>query len=103
MARFAERAAEAGVDDRNHLLVSQPTHPTQPTSRTDTISLQSDFLERDYVLEKHASDVFDQFQLHYLALDDFTLVTRDRRIRSRTAGSPQTSRIMSFEDFQRSL
>jgi len=61
------------------------------------------FLERNYSLEKHSSDVFDQFQLHYLALDRFTIVSEDTDMWKRTAESPQASRIMSFETFLESL
>ena len=49
------------------------------------------------------SDVFDQFQLHHLALDGYVIVTHDKKMSERTATSPQASRIMSFEDFLRSL
>ena len=46
------------------------------------------FLERNYSLEKHSSDVLDQFQLHYLALDGFVIVSNDPDMWKRTAGSP---------------
>ena len=68
-----------------------------------TAFVLSEFLEHEYVLENHDSDVFDQFQLHYLALDGFTIVTHDRDLLTRTTGSQQASRIMSFESFLRSL
>jgi hypothetical protein len=68
-----------------------------------TAFVVAEFLERNYSLEKHASDVFDQFQLHYLALDGYTIVTHDRHLLTRTTGSPQASRIMSFEAFLQSL
>jgi len=61
------------------------------------------FIERNYSLENHDSDPLDQFQLHYLALDRFIIVSNDHNIRKRTAGSPQASRVMSFESFLRSL
>ena len=68
-----------------------------------TAFVVAEFLEGKYSLEKNASDIFDQFQLHYLALDGFTIVSNDRHMWNRTAGSPQASRIMSFENFLRSL
>jgi hypothetical protein len=68
-----------------------------------TTFVVGEFLRSNYSLEKHASDIFDQFQLHYLAMDEFTLVTRDHDLQHRTAGSPQASRIMSFETFLRNL
>jgi len=68
-----------------------------------TAFVVAEFLEGKYSAEKHASDVFDQFQLHYLALDGTVIVTNDKGMRARTAESPQSSRIMSFEDFLRSL
>jgi hypothetical protein len=68
-----------------------------------TAFVVNQFLERNYALENHGSDVLDQFQLHYLALDGFVIVSNDRAMWNRTAGSPQASRIMSFEDFLRTL
>ena len=68
-----------------------------------TAFVVSQFLEGNYSLEKNDSDVFDQFQLHYLALDRFIIVTNDADLWTRTAGSPQAPRIMSFENFLRSL
>jgi hypothetical protein len=68
-----------------------------------TAFVVAEFLEGKYSAEKHASDVFDQFQLHYLALDGTVIVTNDRGMRTRTAESPQASRVMSFEDFLRTL
>ena len=68
-----------------------------------TIFVVTEFLLRNYSLEKHDSDVFDQFQLGYLALDEFIIVSNDPDMWKRTAGSPQSSRIMSFETFLHSL
>ncbi len=66
-----------------------------------TAFIVDQFMERNYSLEKHDSDVFDQFQLHHLALDQFVIVSNDPDMWKRTGGSPQASRIMLFEDFLR--
>jgi hypothetical protein len=58
---------------------------------------------RDYNLEKHDSDVYDQFQLHYLAMDRFVIVTNDSDLWKRTARSSQAERIQSFDKFLQSL
>lgn len=68
-----------------------------------TVFVVGEFLHRNYSLENHDSDIFDQFQLHYLALDEFIIVSNDADLWKRTAGSPQASRIMSFEGFLRTL
>jgi hypothetical protein len=62
-----------------------------------------EFLIGTYSVEKHSSDVFDQFQLRYLAIDRFVIVTADPDLSKRTAGSPQASRILTFEQFLRTL
>lgn len=64
-----------------------------------TIFVVREFLLRNYSLDKHQSDVFDQFQLQYLAFDRFIIVTSDPDLSVRTRRSPQASRIMSFEKF----
>ncbi len=51
-----------------------------------------EFLTRDYKLENHDSDVYDQFQLHYLAMDRFVLVSEDSDMATRTSGSTQIGR-----------
>ena len=63
----------------------------------------SEFLSGEYSLEKRASDVFDQFQLHYLAIDRFIIVSRDSDLFTRTSKSLQAGRIMPFHTFLRSL
>lgn len=68
-----------------------------------TIFVVREFLLTSYSLEGHQSDVFDQFQLQYLALDKFVIVTNDRDLSVRTRQSSQAARIMSFEQFLRSL
>ena len=68
-----------------------------------TAFVVSEFLKQNYSLEKHASDIFDQFQLHYLALDGFIIVSNDCDLWKRTVKSPQASRIMSFDAFLQSL
>jgi hypothetical protein len=62
-----------------------------------------EFVVGKYLLAKNDSDVFDQFQLHYLALDGFILVSHDPDLSKRTSGSQQTARIMPFEKFLQSL
>lgn len=64
-----------------------------------TIFVVREFLLRDYSLEKHQSDVFDQFQLQYLAMDRFVIVSGDPDLSTRTRQSPQAARIMSFDQF----
>jgi len=57
----------------------------------------------NYNVEKHESDVYDQFQLHYLALDRFVIVSEDRDLQTRIAHSSQAGRILSFQRFLQSL
>lgn len=64
-----------------------------------TLFVAREFLLGNYSLEKHQSDVFDQFQLQYLAMDRFVIVTADPDLSTRTRKSPQASRIMSFDQF----
>jgi hypothetical protein len=61
------------------------------------------FLTGNYSIEKHSSDVFDQFQLRYLGMERFLIVTADPDLSGRTAQSPQSARIMSFQDFLATL
>jgi hypothetical protein len=68
-----------------------------------TIFVAREFLLRNYSLEKHQSDVFDQFQLQYLAMDRFIIVTGDPDLSIRTRRSAQAPRIMSFHQFLASL
>ena len=81
-----------------------PQSVAEITRRLDAVLRFTDFvarefLTRNYNLEKHESDVYDQFQLHYLAMDGFVIVSEDRDFRMRTARSTQAGRIMSFEQF----
>ena len=62
-----------------------------------------EFLVRDYSLEKRSSDVFDFFQLHYLGMDKYVIVSDDADLTKRTSRSPQAGRIMSFDAFMASL
>jgi hypothetical protein len=64
-----------------------------------TIFVTREFLLRNYSPEKHQSDVFDQFQLQYLAFERFIIVSRDPDLRFRTRLSPQSARIMPFDQF----
>lgn len=85
-----------------------PESVTAITKRLDaviefTLFVGREFLIRNYSPEKHESDVYDQFQLHYLALDGFIVVTGDSNLVKRTRGSSQADRIMSFEQFLKRL
>ncbi|PYT60270.1 MAG: hypothetical protein DMG35_11595 [Acidobacteria bacterium] len=88
--------------------------PTEPgsvaeiTKRLDavlefTIFVTREFLTRNYNLEKNKSDVYDQFQLYYLSMDRFIIVSEDKNLRTRTARSSQARRIMSFDEFLKTL
>ncbi len=68
-----------------------------------TVFVARGFLLQNYSLEKHKSDVFDAFQLEYLAMDEFVIVSADADLSLRTVQSSQASRIMSFDDFVRSI
>jgi hypothetical protein len=68
-----------------------------------TIFVAREFLLRNYSLEKHQSDVFDQFQLQYLAMDKYIIVSGDPDVSTRTSQSAQAARIMSFHQFLASL
>ncbi len=61
------------------------------------------FLTGNYSIEKNSSDVFDQFQLRYLAQDSFVLVTGDPDLSNRTVPSSQAHRVMTFHDFLKTL
>jgi hypothetical protein len=87
---------------------TEPSSVAEVKKRLDaalefTVYVLREFLARDYVLENHESDVYDQFQLHYLAMDQFVLVTEDSAMMTRTARCSQAGRIVSFETFLRSL
>lgn len=62
-----------------------------------------EFLTGTYSIQKHSSDVFDQFQLRYLAMDRFIIVTHDPDLSKRTARSSQAHRIMTFQQFLQTL
>lgn len=68
-----------------------------------TTFVAREFLVGNYSHKKNQSDVFDHFQLEYLALDRFIIVTGDAALSNRTRQSPQGTRIMSFDQFLRSL
>jgi len=61
------------------------------------------FLIGNYSIEKNSSDVVDQFQLRYLAMDRFVIVTGDPDLSKRTAQSPQDDRIMTLHGFLETL
>ncbi len=68
-----------------------------------TIFVTREFLLGNYSAEKNASDVFDQFQLQYLAMDGFVIVSSDPDLSHRTRQSSQADRIMSFGQFLQKL
>jgi len=68
-----------------------------------TTFVAREFLTRKYSLQKHWSDVYDQFQLHYQAMDRFVIVSEDSDLSKRTSCSCQADRIMSFQEFLQSL
>jgi hypothetical protein len=68
-----------------------------------TTFVAREFLTRNYSRQKHWSDVYDQFQLHYLAIDRFVIVSEDANLSKRTSCSRQVDRIMSFEKFLQRL
>lgn len=68
-----------------------------------TIFVAREFLISNYSLEKHESDVFDQFQLQYMAMDRSVIVSNDPDLTNRTKRSSQAHRIMSFERFLQTL
>ena len=87
---------------------TEPESVAETTKRLDavlefTIFVTREFLTGNYNLEKHQSDVYDQFQLNYLALDQFAIVTGDSDLSKRTRNSRQADRIMSLEAFLQSL
>ena len=63
----------------------------------------SQFLLHNYSIEKHVSDVFDQLQLSYLAIDRFIIVSSDADLLHRTRQSRQAGRIMPFDQFLQTL
>jgi len=64
-----------------------------------TIFVAREFLIGNYSLEEHHSDVFDMYQLQYLAMDRFVIVTTDPDLVHRTHHSHQASRILTFDQF----
>ncbi len=68
-----------------------------------TVSLSE--LERDkgYDFKKHASDWGDSLQLFYLCDDSMHFLTMDADFCYRTKGSSQSSRILTYEEFVRSI
>ena len=52
-----------------------------------TIWAARQFLLGTYKLDQHESDVFDQFQLHYLAMDRFVIVSADGDLLTRSRKS----------------
>lgn len=86
----------------------EPDSVADITKRLDavlelTIFVTREFLTRNYNLEKNESDVYDQFQLDYLAMDRFIIVSEDGNLRTRTARSSQATRIVSIDEFLKSL
>jgi len=57
----------------------------------------------DFRARGHASDWGDVLQLHYLCDGSMHFLTFDSDFRNRTKGSPQSSRILQYPEFVRSL
>lgn len=69
-----------------------------------TMYVVRDFLvQPSYSLENHQSDIFDMFQLQYLAFDRFVIVSSDSDLTKRTRQSSQAHQIISFDHFLRTL
>jgi len=62
-----------------------------------------EFLIGNYNPANRDSDVYDHFQLRYLAMDRFVIVTEDSDLTKRTGQSSQADRILTFEQFLRTL
>jgi hypothetical protein len=87
---------------------SDPQAVTEITDRLSaaiefTMFVAREFLINNYSVEKQESDVFDQFQLLYLAMDRFIIVSADPDLSKRTLRSPQAARIMSLQQFLQTL
>jgi len=107
LASDAERVRFAETILRWLDATAEPESVAEITKRLDAVIEFTIFVDRqiagNYNLEKNESDVYDQFQLHYLAMDRFIIVSEDRNLRTRTAGSSQAKQIMSFDEFLKSL
>jgi hypothetical protein len=87
---------------------TDPATVTQMSQRLDavlkfTVSVAREFVLTPYSLERHESDVFDMYQLQYLAMDKYVIVTGDDRLRTRISRSSQAHRVRSFDEFLQSL
>jgi hypothetical protein len=85
-----------------------PGSRAQIAERLDAVFEFALFVDREFLLrrynpEKHESDVYDFFQLHYLAMDRFVIVSEDTDLFTRTARSSQAERIQSLDKFLQSL
>jgi hypothetical protein len=81
---------------------AKPESVAEITTRLDamicfTIFVNREFLLGNYNLEKHDSDGYDQFQLHYLAVDRSVIVSNDSDLSKRTGHSSQGDRILSLK------
>ena len=88
--------------------VTNPEVVAQFSTRLDAVIefssfVASQFLLYNYSIEKHVSDVFDQLQLFYLAIDRFVIVSSDADLLLRTRQSRQAARTMSFDQFVQTL
>lgn len=59
--------------------------------------------DKGYDFNAHASDWGDTLQLYYLCDESMHFLTWDTDFRNRTKGSPQSSRILIYPEFVRSL
>lgn len=64
-----------------------------------TLSLSKTANDKGYNFKKHASDWGDNLQLFYLCDESMHFLTMDRDFRVRTKDSPQSSRILTYQEF----
>ncbi len=85
-----------------------PPSPSEFADKIDAVLRFTFWVLREcllgrYAYNRHESDIYDQFQLHYLADERYVFVTNDQKLRNRTAESSQAHRILSFEQVLKSL
>jgi len=88
--------------DADHPSPSEFAHRIDAVLRFTFWVLRESLLCR-YAYDQHESDIYDQFQLHYLAAERYVFVTNDQKLRNRTSEFSQADRILSFEQFLKTL
>jgi hypothetical protein len=68
-----------------------------------SLALSKTAKDKGYDFSAHASDWGDTVQLYYLCDESMHFLTWDKDFRNRTKGSPQSSRILTYPEFVRSL